>query len=77
MCPYNTVTHVTPFPPAALLAFIGTMTSSDFPCAVCLPSVIIGCPAYSPCGKSTEDLPGYRILAMSDMPWSKTPERCQ
>jgi len=46
MCPHNTVTHVTSFPPAALPAFTGTMTSSDFPCPVCLSSFIISCPAY-------------------------------
>ena len=47
MCPCNTVTHVTSFPPAELPAFTGTMTSSDFPCPICLPPFIIGCMAYS------------------------------
>ena len=77
MCPHNTVTHVTSFPPAELPAFTGTMTSSDFPCTICLSPFIISCQAYSPFSKSAEDLPGYRIFAMSDMPWSQTPERCQ
>ncbi len=47
MCPRNTVTHVTSFPPAELPAFTGTMTSSDFPCPFCLSPFIIDCPAYS------------------------------
>ena len=47
MCPHSAVTHVTSFPPAELPAFSGTMTPSDFPCPICLPPFIIGCPAYS------------------------------
>ena len=72
MCPHNTVTHVTSFPPAELPAFTGTMTPSDFPRPVCLSPFIIDCPAYSLCSKRAEDLPGYRIFAMSDMLWSQT-----
>ena len=75
MCPHNTVTHVTPFPPAESPAFPGTMTPSDFPCTICLSPFIISCPAYSPLGKSAKDLPGYRIFTIFDMPWSQTPER--
>ena len=75
MCHYNTVTHVTPFPPAELPAFTGNMTPSDFLCSICLPPFIISCPAYSLQSKKTEDLPGCRIFTLSDMPWSPTPKR--
>jgi len=36
---------------------------------------LFGCPAYSPCGKKAQGLPGCRIITMSDMPWSPTPRK--
>ena len=72
---HNAVTRVTSFPPAKLPAFTGTMTPSDFLCSTCLPPFIISCPAYSLQSKKTEDLPGYHIFILSDMPWSSTPGR--
>ena len=65
MCPHNTVTHVTSFPPAELPAFTGTMTSSDFPCPICLSPFIIGCPAYSLC---TREQRTSRVAAYSQCP---------
>jgi hypothetical protein len=64
---------VTPFPPAALPAFIGTTASSDSLNPVCLPSFVISCPAYSPPCKRFQGLPGSHTFTMSDMPCSQTP----
>ncbi len=41
--------------------------------ALDLPFSLFGRPAYSHLWKQVQGLPGYRIITMSDMPWSPTP----
>jgi len=65
---------VVSFPPAALPAFSGTIKPSDSLHHICLPpsSVVRHTPFFR---EKAQGLPGYRVIIMSNMPWSQTPEK--
>ena len=72
MSPHNALPCVASFPPAALPAFIGTTRLSDSLCLICLsPSSVVRHTLDA--SKETQGLPGSRVIAMSNMPWSPTP----
>ena len=72
MFPHTALPCVASFPPAALPAFTGTTKLSDSLCLICLPSSsVVRHTLFT--SRETQGLPGYRVITMSNMPWSPTP----
>jgi hypothetical protein len=72
MFPHSSLPCVASFPPAALPAFIGTTRLSDSLCRICLPPSSVVRHTFNT-SKETQGLPGYRVITLSNMPWSPTP----